>query len=97
MANTVRYSYLPQQFNEIDDLWENLKEFVKTAFEVFDLNYENYIKINKNLFRPSEVKLLKSNSKKIKKQLGWKHKINFNELVSKMVISDYNILKQEIK
>ena len=75
----------------------SVKEFVKTAFEIFDLNYENYIKINKNLFRPSEVKLLKSNSKKIKKQLGWKHKINFNELVSKMVISDYNILKQEIK
>jgi aminotransferase EvaB len=31
MANTVRYSYLPQQFNEIDDLWENLREFVKTG------------------------------------------------------------------
>ena len=25
----VRYSYLPQQFENADDLWEELKEFVK--------------------------------------------------------------------
>ena len=27
----VRYSYLQQQFNDCDDLWEKLKEFVKTG------------------------------------------------------------------
>ena len=27
----VRYSYLPQQFENIDDLWSNLKDFVKTG------------------------------------------------------------------
>ena len=27
----VRYSYLQQQFNDCDDLWEELKEFVKTG------------------------------------------------------------------
>ena len=27
----VRYSYLPQQFEDCDDLWEELKEFVKTG------------------------------------------------------------------
>ena len=27
----VRYSYLPQQFEEADDLWRNLKAFVKTG------------------------------------------------------------------
>ena len=27
----VRYSYLPQQFENADDLWEELKEFVKTG------------------------------------------------------------------
>ena len=27
----VRYSYLPQQFAEIDDLWEDLKAFVPTG------------------------------------------------------------------
>ena len=27
----VRYSYLSQQFSNCDDLWKNLKEFVKTG------------------------------------------------------------------
>ena len=27
----VRYSYLPQQFEEAEDLWKNLKAFVKTG------------------------------------------------------------------
>ena len=30
-APRVRYSYLPQQFAEIDDLWEELKAFVPTG------------------------------------------------------------------
>ena len=27
----VRYSYLPQQFNNCDDLWDDLRAFVKTG------------------------------------------------------------------
>ena len=27
----VRYSYLPQQFEDADDLWQELREFVKTG------------------------------------------------------------------
>ena len=27
----VRYSYLPQQFENCDDLWKELKSFVKTG------------------------------------------------------------------
>ena len=27
----VRYSYLPQQFDNCDDLWIQLKDFVKTG------------------------------------------------------------------
>ncbi len=74
----------------------SVKDFTKTAFEVLDLNYENYIKVNKKFFRPSEVELLKSNPKKIYKRLGWKSKVSFNQLVQKMVINDYNLLSKEI-
>ena len=31
MTQKVRYSYLPQQFKDTDDLWSDLKEFVKTG------------------------------------------------------------------
>ena len=31
METKVRYSYLAQQFDQTDDLWDQLKEFVKTG------------------------------------------------------------------
>ena len=31
MIDKVRYSYLPQQFQDADDLWDSLKNFVKTG------------------------------------------------------------------
>ena len=37
------------------------------AFEVLDLNYADFLIIDKKLFRPSEVNLLLSNNSKAKK------------------------------
>ena len=46
----VRYSYLPQQFADCDDLWLQLKEFVKTGdftlgkpLQEFEENFANLI------------------------------------------------------
>ena len=47
----VRYSYLPEQFNDADDLWNQLKDFVKTGdftlgkeLEKFEKNFSNLMK-----------------------------------------------------
>ena len=37
----------------------SVKEFVKIAFNHVGLNYKDYVKIDKNLFRPAEVDLLR--------------------------------------
>ena len=46
----VRYSYLPQQFAEIDDLLSEIKEFVKTGdftlgkpLKIFEKNFAKLI------------------------------------------------------
>ena len=98
----VRAMWLMLQSNSPDDYvvgtgkTNSVKEFAKLAFEILDLNYEKYIKINKNLFRPSEVTLLKSNSSKIRKKLNWKNETNFESLVSEMVTEDYNNIKKTL-
>ena len=71
----------------------SVRNFAKLAFETLDMDYEKYVKINKIFFRPSEVELLKSDSSKIKKNLGWESKINFFELISEMVKADYDYYK----
>lgn len=47
-------------------------------------------------FRPSEVDYLLGDSSKAKKLLGWKPKVNFQELVEIMVKHDYDLVKKEI-
>ena len=46
----VEYSYLERQFKDADDLWENLKNFVKTGdftlgkeLDIFEKNFANLI------------------------------------------------------
>ena len=73
----------------------SVKEFVKLAFESLDLDYQKYIKINKNFYRPSEVDLLKGDCTKIKDIIGWEPKTSFENLVHKMVIFDYDQLKNK--
>ena len=45
----------------------SVREFVKLAFKLVDLDYKKYVKIDKNLYRPSEVLSLLEIVKKQKK------------------------------
>jgi len=75
----------------------SVKEFVKIAFNHVGLNYKNYVKKDKRLFRPAEVDLLKADFSKAKKELKWKPETSFKELVTKMVDSDLDFVKNYYK
>jgi len=66
----------------------SVREFVQTAFEYADLNWEKYISLNKELFRPSEVNDVIADTTKATKLLGWKPKITFHNLIKIMVDAD---------
>ena len=72
----------------------SVKEFVKIAFNHVGLNYKDYVKIDKNLFRPAEVDLLKADFSKAKNELKWKPEISFKQLVINMVDSDLDFVKK---
>jgi len=46
--------------------------------------------------RPAEVDVLRGDSSKASKVLGWKPKTTFSELVEKMVKNDIELVKKEI-
>lgn len=75
----------------------SVKEFVKIAFGHVGLNYKDYVKKDKRLFRPAEVDLLKADFSKAKKELKWKPETSFKELVINMVESDLNFVKNHYK
>ena len=69
----------------------SVEDFAKKAFEHVGLNYKDYIIIDKNLFRPAEVNALLANYSKAEKELKWKPKITFENLVSDMVENDLEL------
>jgi len=71
----------------------SVKDFAKIAFSIAGLNYKDYLKIDKNLFRPAEVTTLLANPRKAKKILKWKQKTSFDDLVREMVESDIEFVK----
>lgn len=50
------------------------------------------VDIDKRFFRPAEVDLLWGDATKAEKELGWKRKVSFKELVSMMVKSDLELI-----
>ncbi len=55
------------------------------------------VKVNKEFFRPAEVEVLLGNPEKAERELGWKRKVSFDELVERMVKNDLELVKKEMK
>ena len=72
-----------------------VRDFAKLAFELVDLDYKKYVKIKKNLYRPSEVESLLGNCKKAKRELKWRPKYDFKKLVEDMVKTDLEFVEKE--
>tara|TARA_B100000963_G_C22589699_1_gene654881 strand:+ start:255 stop:1223 length:969 start_codon:yes stop_codon:yes gene_type:complete len=73
---------------------KSIEYFVKRAFEVVNLKYEKYLKINQRFFRPAEVELLIADASKIREKTGWKAKVKIDKLIEKMVINDLTLLQK---
>jgi GDPmannose 4,6-dehydratase len=66
----------------------SVKEFIDLAFERVNLDPAKYVKVDKHLLRPLEVKSLTGDSSKTQTLLGWKATVGFKELVWMMVDED---------
>ena len=63
----------------------SVEYFVKRCFRYVGLNYKKYIKIDKNLFRPSKTRNLLADTYKAKKDLNFKIKTNLDGLIKIMM------------
>lgn len=53
------------------------------------------VEVDPQYFRPTEVELLLGDPTKAKTELGWEHKISFDELVKEMVQSDLKLFEKD--
>ncbi|MFO8052477.1 MAG: GDP-mannose 4,6-dehydratase [Candidatus Omnitrophota bacterium] len=66
----------------------SVKDFLQEVFKYAGLDIKKHLKIDKRYFRPTDVKNLLADSKKAKKELKWKPKINLSDLAKIMLDAD---------
>ena len=95
VGDYVEAMYLMLQNEKPDDYvigtGENhsVREFVKLAFKHAGINdWEKHVVVDVRFNRPAEVPNLKARPNKAQKQLGWKAKTSFDDLVKMMVEAD---------
>ena len=71
----------------------SVENFLDIAFgEIGITDWTPYVKKDDKFFRPAEVDVLRGDWSKAERELGWKPKTNFEQLVKKMVKNDIEIL-----
>ncbi len=72
-----------------------VREFLEEVFDYLNLDWEQYVKTDESLLRPTEVDLLCGDASKAKTDLGWEPKITFRKLAQIMTDHDLKLAEQE--
>jgi GDPmannose 4,6-dehydratase len=72
----------------------SVRDLLDVCFGYLNLDWHDHVEIDPKYFRPSEVEHLRGDSSKAAKQLGWRPKVSFTELIRLMVDADLADLKQ---
>jgi len=90
----VRGMWQMLQLDEPDDFviatgeTHTVREFCQLAFDAVGLDYEDYVVIDRQFYRPAEVDILLGDASKARRQLGWQPEVGFEELIEDMVTAD---------
>lgn len=68
--------------------WHPLTELLDIAFQRVQLDWRNFVRSERHLIRPAEAGLLHGDYSKAERQLGWRPRTSFQQLVRLMVDAD---------
>jgi GDPmannose 4,6-dehydratase len=87
----------PDDFVVATGVTHTVREFCEAAFGHVDLDYRKFVNTDPKFFRPTEVDLLIGDATKAQRELGWKPRTSFGDLVKLMVDSDLKLLEKEVR
>lgn len=99
----VKAMWLMLQRDEPDDyvistgLTHSVKDLLQVAFDYVNLNWKDYVIVDPKFIRPTEVELLRGDSTKALKKLGWTPETSFEELIKMMINADLERIENDIK
>lgn len=62
-----------------------LEEFIDITFKFLNLNYKDYVLVDDNLLRPTDLKIGRANPNKAFIDLGWKAKYMLEDTITEMI------------
>lgn len=69
----------------------SVREFAELAFSILDLDFNQFVRVDPELFRPADVEMLMGDPKKARYDLGWVSQCSFEDLVREMVNEDFKV------
>jgi GDPmannose 4,6-dehydratase len=86
----------PQDYVIATGIAHSVRDCCRIAFDEAGLNdFERYVKIDPALIRPAEVDHLIGSSAKAERELGWKPRTSFEEMIRLMTRSDLESLAKQ--
>ena len=69
-----------------------LQDLIRFTFEKLGLNWLDYVEIDRQLFRKSEIHRNFGNPSEMKQELSWESKVKINQIIEKMINHEINYL-----
>ena len=87
----------PQNYVIATGEYHTLEDFLDMAFQhIGIIDWSKYVKQDERYMRPADVYYLRGDSTRAKNELGWEPKTSFEDMVSKMVINDLELLSMKV-
>ncbi len=73
----------------------SVREFLDEVFGYLELDWQKYVEIDPNYYRPTEVDLLLGDASKAREKLNWQPKVDFKQLAIMMTQADLKLAQHE--
>ena len=87
----------PQNYVIATGEYHTLEDFLDSSFKHIGIDdWSKYVKQDERYMRPADVYYLRGDSTHAKNELGWEPKTSFEDMVSKMVTNDIELLSTKV-
>lgn len=87
----------PDDYVVSSDETHSIRELCEIAFNHAGLDWEKYVKVDAEFYRPAEVHALLGNSRKARAQMNWEPETSFKQLIELMVDADLERVERQVR
>ena len=88
---------MPDDYVLATGVSRSIRNLLNIAFSHAGLRWQDYVRIDESFRRPADACQLLGNPRKAQHRLGWKHTVDFEELIKLMVDHDSELVRSSTR